>query len=177
MSKGESGLFHGTKGSSSKARHAKQFHGEGPYKATEKLKNHIENPEPTTSGNDGIKGAHNKDNFLKEVHRIGAKITNSIPSSLIDGVETITYKIPKKDKNGNPTGYYKAKSFKKTIYDPSKIDTDTYIKRGLQAANHTANLSPTGKLGREWTGTDHEGVRWHGYCNSIGELISFYPED
>ena len=73
--------------------------------------------------------------------------------------------------------YYKSKSFKKTVYDPSKINTDTYIKWGLQAANNAASSSPSGKHGREWTGTDNQGVKWHGYCNDKGEVTSFYPED
>ena len=177
MSKSGSGLFSGTKGSGYNGGQEGQSHSEGPYKATEALKNHIENPDSTTSGNDGIKGAHHKDNFLNEVDRIGAKTTGSTPSTQIDGVETITYKMPKKDKYGNPTGDYKAKSFKKTVYDSSKINTDTYIKWGLQAANNAASSTSSGKLGHEWTGTDNQGVKWHGYCNDKGEITSFYPED
>ena len=69
------------------------------------------------------------------------------------------------------------KSFKKTVYDSSKINTDTYIKWGLQAANNAASSSSSGKLGHEWTGTDNQGVKWHGYCNDKGEITSFYPED
>ena len=177
MSKSGSGLFTGTKGSGNNVGQEGQSHSECPYKATEALKNHIENPEPSTSGSDGIKGAHHKDNFLKEADRIGAKTTDTTPSKQIDGVETITYKMPKKDKYGNPTGDYKVKTFTKTVYDPSKIDTDTYIKWGLQAANNAAHSSSSGKLGHEWTGTDDQGVKWHGYCNSAGEITSFYPED
>ena len=177
MSKGSSGLFSGINSSVNNIAHEEQSHSKDSYNATEELKNHIENAEPTPNGNNGINGAHHKENFLEEVNRIGAKITNSIPSMQIDGVETIFYKMPKRDKCGNPTGDYKVKSFKKTVYDSSTISTETYIKWGLQAANNAANLSFSGKLGREWTGTDNQGVKWHGYCNSGNEITSFYPED
>ena len=129
------------------------------------------------SGRNGIKGAHNKDNFLREVVRIGAKTTGSTPNSQMDGVEQICYKMPKKDTTGKPTGSYKAQIFKKTVYDPAKISTDQYLERGLQAANDTASKSETGRLGHEWSGTDKKGVRWHGYCDSNGNITSFYPED
>ena len=179
MSKGGSGLFSGTKGSSetnskSDANKALSFK---QYKATQALKNHIENPEPSSSGSEGIKGAHHKGNFVKEVERIGAKVIESTPNSQVDGVEQISYKMPKKDRFGNSTGDFKSKTFKKTVYNPSKIDTDVYIKRGLQAANNAAKVSSSGRLGREWTGSDNQGVKWHGYCDSNGNITSFYPED
>lgn len=147
------------------------------YQATEALKNHIENAETSQSGKSGIKGAHNKDNFLHEVNRIGAKITGSTPNSQIDGIEQISYKMPKKDKFGKPTGEFKTQTFKKTAYDPTKISTDEYIERGLQAANNSARKSKPGKLDREWSGTDNKGVNWHGYCDENGNITSFYPED
>lgn len=173
MSKGNSGFFSGTKGNDAASDKATS----SPYKATQALRNHIENPEPSSSGSDGIKGAHHKENFLKEVDRLGAKTTGTTPNTQVDGVEQISYKMPKKDKYGNPTGEFKTKTFKKTVYDPSKIDTDTYIMRGLEAANNTARSSSSGKLGREWTGIDDQGVKWHGYCDKTGKITSFYPED
>ena len=178
MSKADSGLFSGTKGNGSGGgSNTGNRKSSSPYKATQALKDHIENPQPSSSGSDGIKGAHHKDNFLKEVDRIGAKTTGTTPNSQIDGVEQISYKMPKKDKYGNPTGELKSKTFKKTVYDPAKIGTDTYLKWGLEAANNAASSSPSGKLGREWTGTDNNGVKWHGYCDKNGEITSFYPED
>ncbi|MCF0133138.1 MAG: EndoU domain-containing protein [Blautia sp.] len=147
------------------------------YRATQALKDHIENPQPTSSNSEGIKGAHNKDNFTAEAKRVGAKTISSQSNSQLDGVEKIEYQMPKKDRFGKPTGEYKAKKFSKTVYDPSKISTDTYVKWGIQAANNAAKNSSTGKLGREWTGTDNQGVKWHGYCDANGKITSFYPED
>jgi len=173
MSKPESGLFGGTQGAS-KATSKKSVK---VYSATEALKNHIENAEPSSSGKAGIKGAHNKDNFLNEIDRIGAHTTSTAPNSQIDGVEKISYQMPKKDKTGKPTGEYQSKTHDKTVYDPAKISTDNYIKWGLEAANSAATKSPSGKLGHEWTGTDSNGVKWHGYCDDSGNITSFYPED
>ena len=91
------------------------------YKSTQKLRNHIESAEKTNSGSEGIKGAHHKDNFINEANRIGAKITETVPNSQIDGVEKISYKMPMKDGKGNLTGSYKAKTFHKTVYNQAKI--------------------------------------------------------
>lgn len=146
------------------------------YKSTCDLGKHIEYAEPTKSSKEGIKGAHNKDNFLKEINHVGAKITETVPNSQMDGVEKISYKMPMKDVKGNLTGELKAKTFYKTVYNPEKISTDSYIERGLQAANNAAESS-TGKLNREWTGTDNQGIKWHGYCDKNGNITSFYPED
>ena len=46
-----------------------------------------------------------------------------------------------------------------------------------EAANNVAKNSSTGKLGHEWTGTDSNGVKWHGYCDESGQITSIYSED
>lgn len=178
MSKGGSGHFSGTKGANVASKSLKsETKSSTTYTSTSSLKNHIVNPESSTSGKQGIKGAHHKENFLKEVDRIGAKTTGSTNNSQMNGVEKISYNMPKRDKAGNPTGEYQSKTHYKTVYDSSKISSQQYINRGLEAANNAAKHSSTGKLGREWTGTDNSGVKWHGYCDSNGNITSFYPED
>ena len=181
MGSGTSGLYSGTNSSNSSSSSgglSKPNESSKPlYKATKKLVDHIEKAQPSKSGSNGIKGAHNKTNFLNEVDKVGAKVVSTSPSSQIDGVEKITYKMPKKDKTGKITGEYKSKNYEKTVYNPSKISTDKYVQLGLQAANNAAKSTKTGRLGREWSGTDNQGNKWHGYCNKDGEIISFYPED
>lgn len=49
----------------------------------------------------------------------------------MDGVEKISYKMPKKDRQGKPTSEFQSSTKTKTIYDSSKISTDQYIKQGL----------------------------------------------
>ena len=174
MSKSYSNLFEGTKGASNKSDKSTNA---TTYHATTELKNHIVEAEQSSSGRSGIKGAHNKDNFLKEVSKTGARVTGSTPNSQVDGIEKISYNMPKKDKYGNITDDYQSKTFYKTVYDSSKISDDTYIKWGLQAANNSAKLSSAGKLAREWSGKDNQGVSWHGYCDNNGNITSFFPED
>ncbi len=178
MSKGSSGHFGGTGGAKIASDSSKsETNNSTTYKATASLKDHIVNPEPITSGKQGIKGAHHRDNFISEVNRVGAKTTNSVKNSHIKGVEKISYKMPKKDKFGHATGEFQSRTHHKTIYDASKISTNEYIKRGLEAANNAASKSTGGKLRREWTGIDKQGVKWRGYCDSKGNITSFYPED
>ena len=139
------------------------------------LKNHIENGGGASRS--GIDGCHNKDNFERAIQEAGGVVESSTPSEIIDGVEHLTYRLPKKDKTGKRTGEMQSKEHSKTVYDPSKISTDEYIDRGLQAAADAARESRTGKLGREWTGRDAHGVSWRGYSDSGGNVTSFYPTE
>lgn len=147
------------------------------YEVSDSLKNHIENAEPISSGKRGIKGAHNKDNFISILEKEGAIQVKSEKNSQIEGVEKISYKMPKKDGQGNLTGEYQKSIKMKTVYNPNIISTDNYIRWGLEAANNAASKLPNRRLGHEWSGVDNQGVRWRGYCNKDGEITSFYPED
>lgn len=147
------------------------------YVETPSLRNHIENADISGSGKAGIKGGHKKDNFLQAVADVGAKIVGSVANSQLDGVEKISYKMPKKDRQGLPTTEFQSSTKTKTVYDSNKISTDQYLKQGLEAANNAAKNSSTGKLGHEWSGTDNSGIKWHGYCDDSGNITSFYPED
>lgn len=168
MSKGVSGLFNTEK----------KLSNQNPtvYTASVTLKDHIVKGNLEVTGN-GISGAHNKDNFLKIAEKNNIRIESSIPNSQMEGVEQIFYSIPKKDKSGKPTGEYKATQRKKTVYDPKIISNEKYIKFGIEAANNAAKAMENGKLGREWSGNDSQGVSWHGYCDKNGNITSFYPND
>ncbi len=64
MSKGNSGFFMGTKGNDTVSDSGTSDKvTSSPYKATQALRDHIENPEPSSSGSDGIKGAHHIQRF------------------------------------------------------------------------------------------------------------------
>lgn len=172
MGAGYHGGFGATAGSESKYKESKP-----KYTETPALRNHIEKADISGSGKAGIKGGHKKDNFLQAVSDVGAKITGREANSQMDGVEKISYKMPKKDRQGKPTSEFQSSTKTKTVYDSSKISTDQYIKQGLQAANNAAKSSASGELGHEWSGTDNKGIRWHGYCDDSGNITSFYPED
>ena len=169
--------YHGGFGDTSGSKGKNSSDNGNKYKETKLLRNHIEKADTSGNGKAGIKGGHKKDNFLSAVDKVGAKITDTQTNSQIDGVEKISYKMPKKDRQGNPTSEFQSSTKTKTVYDSNKISTDQYIKQGLEAANNAAKNSTTGKLGHEWSGTDNKGIKWHGYCDDSGNITSFYPED
>ena len=121
-------------------------------------------------GRDGISGCHQKDNFERILGEAGGKITESREIPGIEGIEIVHYALPKKDREGKPTGEFKSKQYQKSVYDPSKISTDEYIRRGLEAASN-----PTSVQGRKWTGLDSNNVKWSGYMNDADEITSLYP--
>lgn len=176
--KSNSGLFQGTSGlHKQEATQTSKSSNITEYKVTEALKKHIEEADTSSLNQSGIKGGHNKDNFLKAANENGVKITKTESNSQMEGVEKIYYKVPKKDIQGKPTSELKATEYKKTVYDPKILSTDQYVNYGIEAANNAAKNSSTGKLSREWTGTDSNGVKWHGYCDESGQITSIYPED
>lgn len=169
--------YHGGFGTTTGSRSKESYNTTTKYKETPALRNHIENADISGSGKAGIKGGHKKDNFLFAVDEVGAKITGTQPNSQMDGVEKISYKMPKKDRQGKIISEFQSSTKKKTVYDSNKISTNQYMKQGIEAANDAAKKSPTGKLGHEWSGTDSKGNKWHGYCDDSGNITSFYPED
>lgn len=174
-------LFAGTHGS-------RRFES-SPARAGELVESRpIQNPQPASSlkehiedfdgvARDGIKGCHKKCNFEEAVDSLGGRIEGTEPLESIDGVEQVTYRLPKKDKTGKPTSEMRAQTFKKTVYDSSVISTEEYVSRGLEAAADAARKSTSGMIGHEWTGTDSHGVSWHGYTDADGSVTSFYPID
>lgn len=169
MSKPSSGLFSGTQGD------LRDSDDIIKYEVSESLKNHIEQPEPSASMKKGIKGAHHKTYFMNELQRVGAQIVSSFPHPKMEGVETIKYLLPQLNMAGIPSGTFRKNLFSKTVYDPAIISTETYIKRGLEAANQAAQNAASHRLSREWTGTDKSGIRWRGYVDSHDHITSFYP--
>lgn len=97
----DGGLYVGTLGSQRFEVDSAQDHGAsgGSSASTPQpspgLRNHIEQFDG--AGKDGIKGCHRKDNFERAVDDLGGRIESVDPMTSIDGVEQVTYKLPKKD--------------------------------------------------------------------------------
>ncbi len=89
-------------------------------------------------------------------------------------MSAVEYQIPELDAKGLPTGNYKKAIFKKSIYDPSIIPDDEYIKRGLEAAND-AIKNNNGSMPREWVGKDSSGKVWRGFFKD-GKIDTFFPD-
>ncbi|WP_312355388.1 CdiA family toxin C-terminal domain-containing protein, partial [Aminipila sp.] len=147
--------------------------GTGKIKVTSELENHIKYTDSTVPRKRGIGGAHNADEFLKN----DIQIVSTKPNTNIKGVETVEYQLSKLDKTGTPIPgeYQSGKPFSKTIYDPKIISDETYMKRGIEAANNALSTSTDGTLPRIWSGVDKQGVAWRGYYED-GVITSFYPE-
>ncbi|MGG1240517.1 T7SS effector LXG polymorphic toxin [Bacillus sonorensis] len=136
---------------------------------TETLANHIKNTDPKVPRRRGIGGAHNKNEFLKN----NVKILSVQRHPKLKGIEKVVYKVPSLDpKTGEITGW-RAQEFKKTIYDPSVISDDDFLKFGKEAA---ADAASKGNLTRVWEGYDSNGVKWIGYTDTNGTVTSFFPD-
>ena len=146
------------------------------YVETKTLRTHIENPDVSGSLRSGVKGGHREDNFRSALNNIGARIVKTIDYPGLDGIKVIYYQLPKKDISGKPTSEFRNQLMTKTVYDHNKLSTHDYIAKGLEAANNSAKNSNNGRLSREWSGVDNQGITWRGYCDSSGNITSFYPE-
>ncbi len=134
-----------------------------------KLANHLKYFDPEVPRSRGIGGAHNREEFYK--NNVNTLNIEKHPSML--GIEKVTYQIPSLDgKTGEVIGW-RAKKYIKTIYDPKVISDADYIKFGKEAVNSAISK---GKLGREWEGYDSKGIKWMGYADSDGNVVSFFPE-
>ena len=171
---GDGSLFSGASGGNGASSSGKSIQST-VYHETPELRDHIEHARD--GGRSGIVGGHEKSSFEDCLDDMGGRVEERSPSADIDGVETVVYRLPRKDGAGNPTEEFQAITHSKTIYDSSKISTDDYIERGLEAANDAANRSSSGRAGREWSGEDSHGVKWHGYTNDDGTIATFYPEN
>ena len=147
-----------------------------PYAATSQLKEHMTKAE-YGGRKTGITGGHEKGAFEAKAAELGISIDSRTPNAYVDGVERVEYRLPKRDKTGEPTGEFQSDVKSKTIYDSKIISTDKYIERGMQAANEAASRSASGRLGHRWSGIDNEGVTWIGYTGSDGNVSTFYPDE
>jgi len=112
------------------------------------IKNHLTKYDPSRfSRKKGVSGAHNIDEFNKAVSEHNLDIISSNRTS-VDGITTIKYRVPKRDRAGNIIpGEFRAEVHTKTVYDPKKISDDDIFKKGTKAANELNQRAPaTGSL-------------------------------
>lgn len=144
----------------------------GNYKASPGLRDHLESAKD--AGRDGISGGHEKSAFEEKLREIGGHVIEETNILGIDGMKSIRYEVPKKDKAGNPTSEMRTISTPKSVYDKNVISTEEYMRRGLEAANNAATAN-NGSLSRSWNGTDNNGVKWKGYLDDNGNVSTLYP--
>ncbi len=105
----------------------------GHYGASPGLRNHLESAKD--GGARGINGGHEKTAFEKKLQEIGGRVIEETDIPGIEGVKSVRYEVPKKDKRGNPTSEMRTISAPKSVYDKNVISTDEYMRRGLEAAS------------------------------------------
>jgi len=142
----------------------------GKARFTSAIDDHITKLDPSVPRANGIGGAHNLNEFIKN----NVKIVSETPHPTMEGIKKIEYQIPSLDPKTGAANGWKARIYEKTVYDPAKISDVDYLRFGKEAANEAASK---GVLGREWTGFDSNGVEWRGYTNANGEVTSFFPND
>ncbi|WP_094605342.1 hypothetical protein SPSIL_002550 [Sporomusa silvacetica DSM 10669] len=152
----------------------KNIAGQGLSKAklkfTSKLEEHIIKTDTSVPRSRGVGGAHN----LAEFSQNDVNIVNTINHPTIDGIKTIEYKIPALDgKTGEVIGW-KSQVYKKTVYDPNIISDQQFIQWGKEAAGEAASAGRL--IGREWSGTASNGLKFRGYLNDAEEITSFFPD-
>ncbi|WP_124061404.1 CdiA family toxin C-terminal domain-containing protein [Gordonibacter sp. Marseille-P4307] len=126
------------------------------------------------AGRDGISGGHEKSAFEEKLREIGGRVIEETNILGIDGMKSVRYEVPKKDKAGNPTSEMSTISTPKSVYDKNVISAEEYMRRGLEAANNAATAN-NGSLSRSWNGTDNNGIKWKGYLDDNGNVSTLYP--
>ncbi|QUH29094.1 EndoU domain-containing protein [Vallitalea guaymasensis] len=130
------------------------------------------------SKRNGVSGGHNYDMFKKYFDDVQMpyKEVKKTSHSGIDGIYDIEYKVGAK----NYQGVYEADkwtstTYKKTVYDPSKISNDDIIKWAGEALNDVTPIVTDG--GQKYVkGTALNGLKFEGWVDdATGEIKSFYP--
>ena len=97
------------------------------------LKRHLANADGF-SQKQGIKGAHNRTNFMAELNSRGGRVKSETQTD-IEGITRIKYEIPTLDRTGKPDGGFKEISSIKTVYDPKKFSDDKILQMAQKAAS------------------------------------------
>ncbi|WP_153068310.1 beta strand repeat-containing protein [Neisseria meningitidis] len=97
------------------------------------LKRHLANADGF-SQKQGIKGAHNRTNFMAELNSRGGRVKSETQTD-IEGITRIKYGIPTLDRTGKPDGGFKEISSIKTVYDPKKFSDDKILQMAQNAAS------------------------------------------
>lgn len=150
------------------------------------LKRHLANADGF-SQKQGIKGAHNRTNFMAELNSRGGRVKSETQTD-IEGITRIKYEIPTLDRTGKPDGGFKEISSIKTVYDPKKFSDDKILQMAQKAASQ--GYSKASKIAQnERTKSISErknviqfsetfdGIKFRSYFDvNTGRITNIYPE-
>ena len=148
--------------------------------------NHLIYGDGIKTGQGGVSGAHNKNNFYKTLNdkfepifrKEGLEfsasdcIEGSIVHPKIPGVEQIRYKLPAMNQNNTVNqGVYKKIKAPKTVYDPSVISDEQMLQWGKEAMKNADCIEQ-----RYISGTASNGLRFEGYIDiKTNTITNFHP--
>ena len=148
--------------------------------------NHLIYGDGIKTGQGGVSGAHNKNNFYKTLNdkfepifrKEGLEfsasdcIEGSIVHPKIPGVEQIRYKLPAMNQNNTVNqGVYKKLKAPKTVYDPSVISDEQMLQWGKEAMKNADCIEQ-----RYISGTASNGLRFEGYIDiKTNTITNFHP--
>ena len=126
-------------------------------------------------------GGHREDVFLARLKELDGEIISKRTIPGMDGVQVVEYRLPVRDNLKNIVRDESGevvfkKSTRKTIYDPSKISTDEYISRGLEAADNLKKIPTEYQKNVRFIGVDSQGFKWEIIVKeNTTEIDTFWP--
>lgn len=135
-------------------------------------KNHLEKADGY-SPKSGIKGAHNRDDFLQAATDNKLHIISETQHPKIPGLSEITYGRDSLDRTGQAVGIKEFGS-PKTVYDPSIISTDKMFNTGREAAAKGYNQARSD--GNRAYSASHDGITFRIYLDeTLTTVTNFHP--
>jgi RHS repeat-associated protein len=125
------------------------------------------------SSKSGVKGAHNRDEFLQAATDNKLHILSETQSPSTPGLSEITYGRDSLDRTGKVDGI-KEFGNPKTVYDPSVISTDQMFEAGKEAA--ASGYSEAKASGKRVYSAYHNGIKFRIYLDeTLTTVTNFHP--
>ncbi|MCV4289762.1 DUF6531 domain-containing protein [Pseudomonas capsici] len=135
-------------------------------------RNHLEKADGYSTKS-GVKGAHNREEFLQAATDNNLHIISEAQSPKTPGLSEITYGRDSLDRTGQVVG---VKQFgnPKTVYDPNVISTDRMFDAGKEAAASGYNQAKAS--GNRVYSASHDGIEFRIYLDeTLTTVTNFHP--
>ncbi|MBX8589424.1 CdiA family toxin C-terminal domain-containing protein [Pseudomonas cichorii] len=135
-------------------------------------RNHLEQADGYSTKT-GVKGAHNREEFLQAATDNNLHIISEAQSPKTPGLSAITYGRDSLDRTGQVVG---VKQFgnPKTVYDPNVISTDKMFEAGKEAA--ASGYSQAKASGNRVYSASHDGIEFRIYLDeTLTTVTNFHP--
>jgi hypothetical protein len=121
----------------------------------------------------GIKGAHNRDDFLQSAKDNNLHVISEVQSPTTPGLSEITYGRDSLDRTGKAVGI-KEFANPKTVYDPSVIPSEKMYNSGKEAA--ASGYENTKASGNRVYSASHDEITFRIYLDeTLTTVTNFHP--